>query len=175
MAIPQVRRLTLQDLDTVIQIQGNCYSTSFIEPRDAMQQHIASGQPCWLAERDGVPAGYLLAAHLGADGPPSPISLGATDRPPPASDANCLYLHDLAIQPALQGTGISQALWGAAMDHLMAHRQLLGMALVAVQSSRPFWAKLGFRVLEDLPAGIATKLASYGPDAVYMWRPREIE
>lgn len=175
MAIPRVRRLTLQDLDTVMQIQGNCYSTFLIEPIHAMRQHIASGQPCWLAEWGDEPAGYLLTAQLNADGPPPPISLGTTDRPAVNLQANCLYLHDLAIQPRFQGGGISQALLGAATEHMQTHPQMRAMALVAVQSSAPFWAKRGFRPLEDLPASLATKLASYGPDAVYMWRPREIE
>lgn len=173
MAIPRVRRLTLRDLDTVIQIQGNCYSTSLIEPIEAMHQHIASGHPCWLVEVADRPAGYLLAARLGAEeaGPPHPISLGTADRPPPSESANWLYLHDLAVLPEFRGTGASRALLDAADRLAQEHHRIEAMALVAVQASSAFWQKQGFMAVTGISEALGHKLTSYGPHAVYMWRP----
>lgn len=126
----------------------------------ADRQAIAP-QFCFLLERDGAPAGYVLA---------HPFQLGVIPALntvlniiPAAPDT--LYVHDLALLPAARGTGAGAQI---AARLASAAQEFGAMSLVAVNASTAFWAKCGFVSLPD-PA-LAKKLATYAPDAVYMVR-----
>ena len=82
-------------------------------------------------------------------------------------DADCLYLHDVAVLPDFRG--------GIARDYVIAIEQLARasgiatLALVSIYATRPLWQRLGFRpVIAD--AELRAKLASYGDSATYMLR-----
>lgn len=82
-------------------------------------------------------------------------------------DADCLYVHDVAVMPDYRG--------GAARDYIADIEQLARasgiatLALVSVYATRPLWERLGFRpVIAD--TDLRVKLASYGGAATYMLR-----
>lgn len=161
----QVRPMRADDLDAVLRIQALCYTAFDPESADAMdakRRHAAAS--CWVAEREGRVAGYLLALPWRALDAPALDSV--IDGLPDAAD--CLYLHDLAIDPAARGGGVGAALVERFLSHLRAGPWPRA-ALIAVQGSTGFWARHGFGAVTPTPA-LAHKLADYGPGATYMLR-----
>ncbi|MCK1740632.1 GNAT family N-acetyltransferase [Bradyrhizobium sp. 139] len=82
-------------------------------------------------------------------------------------DADCLYVHDVAVLPHVRG--------GAARDYIAAVAELARasgittLALVSVYGTRPLWEHLGFRPV-TADADLRAKLAPYGDGATYMLR-----
>lgn len=80
-----------------------------------------------------------------------------------------LYLHDMAVLPALAGRALArallQALWVQARE-----RGLRFSALVSVQGSQAYWQRQGYAVQPPASAAQAAQLAGYGDGAVYMVR-----
>ncbi|RFC64415.1 GNAT family N-acetyltransferase [Fulvimarina endophytica] len=79
--------------------------------------------------------------------------------------ADAFLIHDVALLPQMRGRGLAapvvELLLGAAVP-------LKEACLVSVYGTAGFWSRFGFRPETGrLPAG---KLASYGPDAVFMTR-----
>lgn len=144
-------------------IQKNAYPKVLHEPPESFAAKIgAAPETCW-----GVFAGRSLGAYLVAlplIGTAS-VSLGDTVFPNvvEVDRAECLYLHDLAVDPSLRGKGCGEALAEHALQKAAAHG-IKRVELVAVQGAQSFWAKFGFVVT---PHG-ATE--SYGADAVKMIR-----
>jgi GNAT superfamily N-acetyltransferase len=82
-------------------------------------------------------------------------------------DADCLYVHDVAVLPDFRG-GASRA-YVADIEELARVSGIATLALVSVYATRPLWERLGFRpVIAD--AELRAKLASYGDSATYMLR-----
>lgn len=108
---------------------------------------------CFMLAAGG---GYAIA-HPGILGCPPALDtlLGAL---PPCPD--CLYLHDVALQPDRRGRGESRLLL-TELQRLAADLGLHRLALVAVSGSEPVWQRLGFR-------REAAATASYGGAAAYM-------
>ncbi len=82
-------------------------------------------------------------------------------------DASIYYIHDLALLPEARGARAA----GALVDSLTVLARRLGfstLSLVAVNDSRGFWERQGFRVVER--PNLAVKLASYEDSAVLMER-----
>ena len=86
-------------------------------------------------------------------------------RSPPQAD--CWYLHDLALLPETRGAG-----GGAEVSALLAGKARQAgyrtLALVSVNRSQAFWERQGFSARMD--DALAEKLESYGGQAVYMER-----
>ena len=83
------------------------------------------------------------------------------------ADASAMYLHDLALDPAVRGGGWSRPI----IERLARDARAAGwpaLTLVAVNGAAPFWERHGFIVVQA--PGMAEKLAGYGPDARYMRR-----
>ncbi|MDQ8731366.1 GNAT family N-acetyltransferase [Bradyrhizobium daqingense] len=82
-------------------------------------------------------------------------------------DADCLYVHDVAVLPDARG-GVARA-YIAMIEQLARASGITALALVSVYATQPLWQRLGFRpVAAD--AELRTKLASYGEGATYMLR-----
>ena len=82
-------------------------------------------------------------------------------------DADCLYLHDIAVLPDRRG-GVARA-YMTAIAELARASGIATLALVSVYATRPLWERLGFRpVAAD--AALRAKLVSYGEGATYMLR-----
>ncbi len=132
------------------------------ERREIMAEKLGlCPEGCRMLARDGEVMGYGLSHpwRLGA--------VPALDRPLGAipDDADCFYLHDVALLPAARGQGAGRAF----IDLVRAEARLRGiaaLALVSVYGTVPLWGRLGFAV-RKVP-GLATKLGPYGAEARYM-------
>ena len=161
------RPMLPSDLDAVLRIQAACYPPAMQEPGAiVLSRMTAACGTCLVAcidddddDDDGV-CGYLFAypSRLGLV-----TDLGAPFRP--ATDANTLYLHDLALDARAQGRGLARKL----VDDALCLARTMGLghsALVSVQDSTRFWHALGYRTTSTHDAGLHT----YPPGAVYMVR-----
>ncbi|WP_431203862.1 GNAT family N-acetyltransferase [Bradyrhizobium betae] len=82
-------------------------------------------------------------------------------------DADCLYVHDVAVLPDFRGGAARD--YVATIETLARASHITALALVSVYATRPLWERLGFRpVMAD--AELRAKLASYGDSATYMLR-----
>lgn len=84
---------------------------------------------------------------------------------PPEPD--CLWLHDVALRPALRGHGLIPALL-TLLEALAREGGLPRLALTAVHGTETLWSRHGFAAA---PAGNADALAAYGDTARVMIRP----
>ena len=158
------RAMSAADLDAVAALAAVGFPDHF-EGRDCFENRLAlNPDGCFvLAGEESSPQGYLIAYPWRADDAPALNTL--IDAVP--ADAAVMYLHDLALDPAVQGAGWSRPI----VERLAAHARAAGwpaLTLVAVNDAAPFWERHGFAVI-DAP-GMADKLAGYGPDARYMVR-----
>lgn len=82
-------------------------------------------------------------------------------------DADCLYVHDIAVLPDRRG-GVARA-YMTGIAELARASGIATLALVSVYTTRPLWERLGFRPV-TADAALHVKLASYGEGATYMLR-----
>jgi GNAT superfamily N-acetyltransferase len=81
------------------------------------------------------------------------------------ADADCLYVHDIALLGPARGHGRGPAVMRR-LERLAARRGYPWLAMVSVYDTRPLWRRLGFEVRRE--PGIARQLRSYGAAARYM-------
>ena len=159
------RSLTLQDLPGLLTVQRACYGDGYIESAAVYARRLASPAQCsWVMERAGRICAYL-AAYDSAAQKVTPLH-GDFE---PADQADTLYLHDLAVLPEVAGQGVARALL-APLWRDAAARGITRSALVAVQGSQGFWARLGYVVHPLHDAAQQRRLAAYGNSAAYMQR-----
>ncbi len=156
------------DLDEVMAIAAVVHA-GFFERREVFAERLSLyPQGCWIAQEPAPAAMVLGYAFL------HPARLGQ----PPALDsllheidaqADCLYLHDVALLPAARGAGLGRSLLQK-LQALMALEGFTHAALVAVHGSAPYWHSGGFEALPDVPPALREKLRSYDERALYMTR-----
>ena len=162
-AVP--RPLTAQDLPGLLAVQRACYGDGYIESAAVYARRLASPTQCSVVlERAGQLCAYL-AAYDSLAGKVTPLHGDFEAADPP----DTLYLHDMAVLPALAGQGLARPLlaplWRGAVP-----RGLTRSALVAVQGSRGYWERHGYAVHALRDAVQRQHLAAYGEGAVYMLR-----
>lgn len=161
-----IRPLLATDIESVLRIQAQCYLPDNIESGAVIRTRLASApDTAWVAELDGEVCAYLVGyrSRLGEIG-----ALG--DGFEPATEPDCIYLHDLAVGTAARGLRIGQQLVTRALE-LARSEGLPHAALVSVQDSARFWQRLGFAPWSDLDAEQAARLATYsGQPAGYRVR-----
>ena len=165
-ALPRLiwRAMTAADLDAVAAIAAVGFPDHF-EGRDCFENRLAlnPGGCFVLAGEGGDLLGYLVAYPWADNAAPALNTLIATI----PDDASIMYLHDLALDPAVRGGGWSRPI----VERLAQDARAAGwpaLTLVAVNEAAPFWERHDFVVVD--PPGMADKLAGYGPDARYMVR-----
>lgn len=157
------RPMTEGDLDRVSEIAAIGFPDHF-EGRDCFENRLGLNPAgCFVLETPGGLEGYLVAYPWRADAAPALNAL--IDAIP--GDASVLYLHDLALTPAVRGQGWSKPAVQAVVD-LATTGGWPTVALVAVNNAVDFWRVHGFEVRQT--PQMAAKLASYGDDARYMTR-----
>lgn len=164
MTHPLVRPMQRPDLASVISIQHQCYAPAFHEPVEAFESKwAASPDTCWVAQYLGQVCAYLVCLPVQGQALPA-LHARAFQR---SAQPNWLYVHDLAIGPVARGAGLASQLIGQALDQAR-NMGLTQAGLIAVQDSASFWRKFGF--VEDASGHLVTpgKLASFGPDALFM-------
>ena len=160
------RSMQADDLDRVAQIATIGFPDHF-EGRDCFANRLTlHAEGCFVLQAPGGLEGYLVAYPWRADAAPTLNTLIAAI----PDDAAVMYLHDLALTPAVRGQGWSKPAVQAVVDLARAGGWAT-IALVAVNDAVGFWRGHGFEVKQT--PDMAGKLASYGHDARYMIRPVE--
>lgn len=155
-----VRSLTASDLPEVMDVQRSAYVDALLESEASFASKLRlPGSGALGAFEDGALSGYLFC-HPWTVG--TVVPLNASDLTLPNAP-DCLYIHDLAVRADRRGRGLGDRLVIEALG-LAERSGLKACALVAVQVSRPFWERHGFRARSEL---------EYGVRAVYMVRGRE--
>ena len=164
MAVAGWRSMAAADLDRVAEIAVIGFPDHF-EGRDCFANRLALNAPgCFVLQTADGLEGYLVAYPWAKDAAPRLNTL--IDAIP--ADASVLYLHDLALTPAVRGQGWSNPAVAAVVD-LAKGGDWPTVALVAVNDAVDFWRGHGFDVRQT--SEMVAKLASYGSDARYMTRP----
>ncbi|MGV3742598.1 MAG: GNAT family N-acetyltransferase [Burkholderiaceae bacterium] len=158
----ECRLAKTDDVLAIHAIQEGCYRVSMQEQIDVIVQRLqAAPDTCWIAEDKAGACGYLFAypSNLG-----TVTALGG--RFAVVSNADTLYLHDLAVSARMAGKGIGNALVELAM-HTARRMEMRYSALVSVQDSRQYWMRRGYE--DGTPtARYADHLSAYPDKAVYM-------
>ena len=161
----RIRPCTPADLPAVLAVQAECYIPAMNEPGEVILARLAAAPAfAWVAEAAGEVGAYLMTypSRIGKVTP-----LGADFAP--AADADCLYLHDLAVSPRWRGSGAGGRLVSHALQDA-ARRGLQQAALVCVQAAGPFWEKLDFADFSGLTVDAQAALATYPGGGRYMVR-----
>lgn len=157
------RPMRANDLDRVAEIAAVGFPDHF-EGRDCFENRLAlHPHGCLVLQIEAALEGYLVAYPWRANSAPALNTL--IEAIP--SDAGVLYLHDLALTPAVRGRGWSKPAVRTVVDLAVAGGWAT-IALVAVNDAVDFWRGHGFEVKQT--PDMAAKLASYGSDARYMTR-----
>jgi len=159
-----IRAMELSDLVSIERIQAEAYGNYFLESSDIIAQRFhASPATAWVAERDGFVCAYLVG-YLSNVGKINPLDATFT----PLADANCLYLHDLALSKNAQGFGVAKQLIQVATQYAL-ERVVTALALLSVQNSKAFWQNIGFSEYDKLDSIQKKNLESYllSEDAAY--------
>ncbi len=151
-----IRSMRLTDLVAVEDIQAEAYSGYFLESTEVIAQRFQlSPTTAWVAEREGQVCAYLVGywSKVGKINPlNAPFAL--------VENANCLYLHDLALLKIAQGCGVGKKLIQAATEHAL-RNSAQALALLSVQNSKAFWQGFGFSEFVDLEAIQQENLNTY--------------
>lgn len=156
--------MTAADIDAVTKIEAAVH-LSYQEGEPVFQNRFAlfpSG--CFVCVSNGEPVGYMIS-HPWKRG--EPVALDVMIYAVPA-DADCLYIHDLALLPEFRGGGAAQAAISLAGDTAR-QLKLKSLAIVALPDALGFWDRMGF-----IPTPLSKDNAiarKYGPGASYMERP----
>ena len=161
----QLRAMQERDIPAVLAIQEESYAAEVLEDEAVIRSRLAAfPQLAWVAEDDEGVCAYLFAYHSRL-GKVTPLDGEfCTD-----GEADCLYLHDLAVAGRAAGRGIGPALVRHNLQQAGA-ASLRYSALVSVQDSTGFWSRLGYEAHDELDPPQAGNLASYQIPAVYMVR-----
>ncbi|MCP8939738.1 GNAT family N-acetyltransferase [Alsobacter sp. SYSU M60028] len=157
------RGMEARDLDAVLAV-ARIVHPSLPERREVFAERLALfPDGCRVLEGPGGLAGYLVSHPWRArQAPKLDTLLGAL---PPVEGTR--YIHDLAIAPEARGQGAGErAVADVVAD--ATRRGAPSLSLVSVYGSAPFWRRHGFAPA-DAPS-LASMLASYGADAVFMER-----
>lgn len=157
------RPMVAEDVASVARISDAVHGDYTERAEVYAERHALYPAGCFLFERDGTAAGYLIC-HPWRRGRPVPLDALIGGLP---MDANCFYLHDLALLPLARGTGAGRR----ATEIVLVKARGAGfdeVRLVAVNGAESFWAAQGFSELAD-EAGKAAA-ASYGDESLYMRR-----
>lgn len=158
-----LRPMAEHDIPAVLAIQQESYASELLESAEIIRQRLlAAPDLAWVAEDASGVCAYLFGYRSHA-GKVTPLD-GAFAQP---ADADCLYLHDLAVSGRAAGRGIGPRLVQRLLERGRSSR-LKYSALVSVQDSQGFWRRQGYAELAELDAHQQRNLASYGVPAVYM-------
>lgn len=160
------RLMTEADLDAVLAIAAVVHP-DYPEERSVFAERLALFPAgCLIAERDGRPVGYAVL-HPGRVGWPPPLDTPLGSLP---ADADCLYLHDVALLPETRGLGLGLSALHEA--HAIAARAgFATLALTSTPPARGFWDRAGFTPYRGGGEALQAKLASYGGGMTYMTAP----
>jgi GNAT superfamily N-acetyltransferase len=158
------RAMAAADIDGVVDVARASFPDHF-ESRACFENRltICPAMSFVLADADDAVRGYLFAYPWKGETAPALNTL--IDALP--DDADRIYLHDLALDPAARGGGHTRSIVERLVDQVRADGWKR-IALVAVNDATAFWQRMGFHPVTS--PELSAKLASYGDDARYMVR-----
>jgi len=155
--------MTRADIPRIMAIQFQCYSSCYLESAEAfLHKLVMHPDGCFVHDVAGIVAGYIVF-HPARLGWVAPIDF-LQDMPVP--DPECVYVHDLAVDPVFRGKGVGRVLFGEAVTAART-RGLDRLALVAVPDAEAFWERMGLHKVRDIVYG--------GRPAAYMVMTLESE
>lgn len=159
-----IRLMQATDLPAVVKLQDRCYSAELFEPAELVKRrYLAFADSCWVATYQDKLWGYLFS-YPSMLGKVNPLAEDFAE----VADADCLYLHDMAVSSDARGQGVAKQLLAAAEQHAL-QQALQNLTLVAVQNSASYWLQHGFSPVVSLTAEAIDNLASYsGQQAQYL-------
>ena len=161
-----VRCLTEGDSSSVLTVQAACYRPELIESDEAFLRKMALfPEGCLGAFQAAKMQGYVFG-HPWTRG--QIVPLGSSDYSLPR-DAGCMYLHDLAVLPALRRTGVAVLLVRGLVE-VGVRNGVDAFALVAVQDSEAYWVLWGFKVESVFEYGAGVRASYMTCEGVPTWR-----
>lgn len=154
-------------LHAVLAVQAQAYGPMLCESAEVLARKIAAAAPThplsWGVGQGQSLHAYAIALPWHSGHAPQWNHASPGIAPP---EADCLYLHDIAVAPTHHGQGLAAALLQHVLHQARTAPQPLHTAvLVAVQGAQHYWARHGFTAQTP-----PQPLHSFGPDAVWMRR-----
>ncbi len=166
MTDPTWRPMSTEDVDAVMGLSGVVHPGFYERPEMFLDRLQLFPEGSLVAEAPGARfgiAGYAIAYPAPTAAPP-PLDTVLGRLP---ADADALYIHDVALDPAFRGRGLSEGAVRRLVD--LAEARFAAATLISIYGTPPFWRRFGFEPRPDLID--PEKLASYGTQAVFMLRP----
>ena len=163
----EVRPARPTDRAAVWAVQKLAHGRGYWEAPRALGAHLqTAASRALIATREGRPVAYLLARverrrHI--------TRLGASPNCRRRVGADTLFVHDMALTPAVRGSGLPGRLLGAILGEPgpAGRSPLRHVALISVSGTEAYWRRYGLR--RQVLGGVAgADLRSYGPRARYM-------
>jgi GNAT superfamily N-acetyltransferase len=160
-----IRPICSTDWPAIMAIQAQCYVELTPESLGVMQSKWrASPTSCLVFEQQGRVLAYALV-HPWQRGDAPSLETDISGQ----INANCWYLHDMAITPNAQGMGIGKQLFIYMVNQAKA-LAVNGIGLVAVQGAQTYWQPQGFKP-DITSAKLTQSLNSYPDGACYLYLP----
>jgi GNAT superfamily N-acetyltransferase len=158
------RAMQESDLPAVTAIAAEVHPDYPESPAVFAERLRLFAQGCLVAvDVNGTALGYAIA-HPAVLGQPPALDSLLHDL---SSQADCLYLHDVALTAATRQSGLGGALVGYIRELAIAHGFACA-ALMAVNNSTAYWQRRGFMPYEHADDTLAKKISSYDSDAQYL-------
>ena len=160
-APPAWRDAAEDDVAAISVVERAVHTLGAERPAVFREKITLFGAGCRVLEFERSIVGYGIAYPWRLDEVPQlDRFLGAI---PP--DADCLFVHDVAMLPTVRGNGAGRGF----IDHAARLARLLGLpclALVSVYGTQDLWGRCGFAPVTS--ATTSAQLATYGDTARYM-------
>lgn len=158
------RAMLDSDLPTVTAIAAEVHPDYPESPAVFAERLRLFAQGCLIAaDVSGNVLGYAIAHPAVLGQPPALNSLLEGLSP----QADCLYLHDVALTAATRQSGLGSALVDY-ISELSVAQGFVYAALMAVNNSAAYWQRRGFMPYAHADAALTQKIASYDSDAQYL-------
>lgn len=162
----KIRGANEHDMDRILEIQSKCFRQGYHESRDSLFSKIkSSSDTCITAVVGNEIAGYFFSVPTDFYEPPVFNSTQHILNSTP----DCLYLHDLSVDPKFRGMGIGSLLLER-LHEKAKEKSLNKLSLIAIDGLVPYWSKNGFSVVTVIPQKLSDCLQSYGKSCTYMLR-----
>lgn len=146
MIFSNIRLLTAEDIPSVLDVQRESYDGTLIEDEAVFLERLRVFPAGMLGAVSGETLAGYAVCHPWIFGGTVPLNTAGLTLP---DNADCLYLHDVAVRPAFRGGHVGGWLVAAAMEVGIV-AGLRRFTLTAVQSSEGFWERFGFRPAERI-------------------------
>nr|WP_235939207.1 GNAT family N-acetyltransferase [Achromobacter aestuarii] len=166
----RIRPMLPSDVTGVLDVQALAYTHILLEDADFFLNRLAlAPDHCWVAASDTAHVGAYLIAYPWVDGVPPALNVAVARLP---AVCTSWFLHDCAVHPEAQGTGLGGRLLRTAAARAGADG-FAHASLVSLESAVPYWLRHGYTPASQLSPDLTAKLVGYGAGARYMTRALE--